>query len=101
MLLLTTGMIDARWSPATPVHVTHVDDITNGLWECAKWIEKVGRAKADEIAGEEIWFAHDKAKVREVEGTVDPSVVIKAPFFNLVSALTRCLWTLSQISFLG
>jgi len=87
----TKEKMNYLWSASTPVHVTHVEDIANGLWTCAKWIAQVGREKAIEVAGEEIWFAHDKSKTGEVNGVVDPSHLVKAPLFNLVddSELTQ------------
>lgn len=36
------------------------------------------------MAGETIWFAHEKSKVSEVQGAINPSSEPKAPFFNLV-----------------
>jgi len=80
----TKEKMNYLWSASTPVHVTHVEDIANGLWTCAKWIAGVGREKANELAGEEIWFAHEKSKVSEVSGCIDPSRHVTAPLFNLV-----------------
>jgi len=72
------------WEGSSPVNVVHSDDIANGLWECAVWMNKTGRAEADKIAGEEIWFANDKAKIKDIPHIPDPSKKLVAPLFNLV-----------------
>jgi hypothetical protein len=43
-----------------------------------------GRQKADELAGEEIYWHNDKKMVDKVVGMVGPDVKVKAPLFNLV-----------------
>lgn len=48
-------------------------------------MEKVGgREKADQLAGEEIYWHNDKSLVSTVPGMVGPDVKVKAPLFNLV-----------------
>jgi hypothetical protein len=48
-------------------------------------MDKTGREEAIKLAGEEIWFANDKSKVKGLEEMVDPSKSLIAPLFNLVS----------------
>jgi nucleoside-diphosphate-sugar epimerase len=73
------------WSPGKHLHnVVHNKDVAGGLWTCAEWMNKVGgREKADEIAGEEIYWHNDKKMVENVPGMVGPDVKVKAPLFNL------------------
>jgi len=80
----TKDKMNYLWTASTPVHVAHVDDISNGLWKCAKWVAQIGRNKANEVAGEDIWFAHEKSIVSGINGTVDPTRKLIAPLFNLV-----------------
>jgi hypothetical protein len=44
-----------------------------------------GRAKADELAGEEIWWANEKSMLKEVPEIPEPTKKLIAPLFNLVS----------------
>jgi len=77
--------VKGLWSPGKhPTHTVHVDDVAGALWACAEWMVSVGgRAKADEIAGEEIPFKNDKSKAAEVEEMAAPDQKIVAPLFNL------------------
>ncbi|KZT42003.1 hypothetical protein SISSUDRAFT_980784 [Sistotremastrum suecicum HHB10207 ss-3] len=79
------------WSPNSPVHTVHLDDIARAAWSCATWIAPLGREEANKIAGEQIWFANDKSKLKGIDGVIDPSLTPIAPFFNLVddSELTQ------------
>lgn len=49
-------------------------------------MQKVGRAEADKLAGEEIHFALDKDLVKDLKGEPGPKEKVIAPFFNLVRA---------------
>jgi len=73
------------WSPGKHLHnVVHNEDVAGGLWSCAEWIDRVGgRQKADELAGEEIYWHNDKKMIDKVVGMVGPDVKVKAPLFNL------------------
>lgn len=67
------------------MHTVHVEDVAGAFWACAEWMDRVGgRAKADEIAGEEIPFKNERSKASEVEEMVSPDQKIIAPLFNLV-----------------
>jgi hypothetical protein len=66
------------------VNTIHTDDIAGGLWAAAAWMAEHGRAKADELAGEEIWWANDKSMLKDVPDMPDPAKKLTAPFFNLV-----------------
>ncbi|KAG8891103.1 hypothetical protein FRB98_000112 [Tulasnella sp. 332] len=63
----------------------HMDDVVGALWAVAEWIRPIGRAKANELAGETIkFYPPEKASLLEgLEGHLpkghDPTV----PFFNL------------------
>ncbi|THH13609.1 hypothetical protein EW146_g6637 [Bondarzewia mesenterica] len=73
------------WSPGkNAMNTVHVDDLASTLWACAEWIAPIGRAEADKIAGEEIYFRNDKSKVDEVQGMPPADKKIIAPLFNLV-----------------
>lgn len=74
-----------RWSPGKhPSHTVHVDDVASALWACAEWMANVGgRAKADELAGEEIPWHNDKSKLAEVSEIVPPDRKVVAPLFNV------------------
>ncbi|KAH8829597.1 NAD-P-binding protein [Flagelloscypha sp. PMI_526] len=61
----------------------HIEDIAGVTWAAAKWMEGLGRAKADEVAGEVIRFRHEKDKVRDVEGSPSPDVKLVAPVFHV------------------
>ncbi|TFY83175.1 hypothetical protein EWM64_g839 [Hericium alpestre] len=73
------------WKPGkNPMNTIHSEDVAGGLWACGKWIAENGRAKADGIAGEEIFFNNEKSKVSEVVGMPAADQKIVAPLFNLV-----------------
>lgn len=75
------------WSPGSnSMNTVHVDDVSVALWTCAEWIGKLGRAEADKVAGEEIYFHNEKSKVSEVQGMPPADVKVIAPLFNLVSS---------------
>lgn len=61
-----------RWSPGKqPMHTVHVEDVAGAFWACAEWMDRVGgRAKADEIAGEEIPFKNGRRTVSPDEQIV-------------------------------
>ena len=67
------------------MNTVHVDDVAQCLWVCSQWMSGLGRAEADKIAGEEIFFNNDKSKVNEVTGMPPATQKIIAPLFNLVS----------------
>ncbi|KAA1474851.1 NAD-P-binding protein [Dentipellis sp. KUC8613] len=72
------------WKPGkNPMNTIHADDVANGLWTCANWIAPIGRAKADEIAGEVISFNNDKSKLADAPGAPPPDKKVIAPLFNL------------------
>lgn len=70
------------------INTVHVDDVSRALWAVAKWIEPIGREGANAIAGEKMYFANDKAKVRDVEGVPSPDEIPVAPLFNVVRVLS-------------
>jgi nucleoside-diphosphate-sugar epimerase len=74
-----------RWGPGKDgVNTVHIDDVSGGLWACAKWIASLGRQQANITAGEKIYFHNDKSKVKAIEGACPPDVQPIAPIFNLV-----------------
>ncbi|KAH9925227.1 uncharacterized protein B0H18DRAFT_381207 [Fomitopsis serialis] len=77
--------VKGLWSPGKhPMHTVHAEDVAGAFWACAEWIASVGgRAKADELAGEEIPFHNDKSKVSEISEMVPPDRKVVAPFFNV------------------
>lgn len=74
-----------RWSPGKhPSHTIHAEDVAAAFWACAQWMAGVGgRAKADELAGEEIPFHNDKSKAAEISEMVSPDHKVVAPLFNV------------------
>lgn len=80
------------WSPGkNPMHTVHVEDVAAAAYVLADWMAKEGKAKANEIAGEEI-PSNDKGKTKAAvseigEGFVltDRNKKLVAPIFNLVS----------------
>ncbi|OAX40511.1 hypothetical protein K503DRAFT_864570 [Rhizopogon vinicolor AM-OR11-026] len=73
------------WGPGKDgVNTVHIDDVSGGLWACAKWIASLGRQQANITAGEKIYFHNDKSKVKDIEGACSPDVQPVAPIFNLV-----------------
>ena len=90
------------WSPGSnSMNTVHVDDVSVTLWTCAEWIGKLGRAEADKLAGEEIYFHNEKSKVSEVQGTPPADVKVIAPLFNLVSSLCLEFASPRSRSFIG
>ncbi|PAV23540.1 nad dependent epimerase dehydratase family [Pyrrhoderma noxium] len=79
------------WSPGkNPMHTVHVEDVAAAAYVLADWMAKEGKAKANEIAGEEI-PSNDKGKTKAAvseigEGFVltDRNKKLVAPIFNLV-----------------
>ncbi|KAG8865310.1 hypothetical protein FRB96_000200 [Tulasnella sp. 330] len=73
------------WSGDLRINTVHMDDVVGALWAVAEWIRPIGRAKANELAGETIkFYPPEKASLLEgLEGHLpkghDPTV----PFFNL------------------
>lgn len=76
-----------RWSNDLRTNTVHLDDVAGSAWALAKWIEPLGRAKADEIAGETLRFhAPDKKDlVKDLEGHLPKDKDPVAPLFNVVS----------------
>ncbi|KAG1796780.1 uncharacterized protein HD556DRAFT_1359723 [Suillus plorans] len=73
------------WGPGKDgVNTVHIDDVSGGLWACAKWIASLGRQQANSTAGEKIYFHNDRTKVKDTEGTCIPDAQPVAPVFNLV-----------------
>lgn len=66
------------------MNTAHTHDIAGAMWACAEWMAPLGRAEADKLAGEEIHFHNDKAKVAGVEGIPPPNQKIIVPLFNIV-----------------
>lgn len=66
------------------INTIHVDDIAGASWAAAIWMEVLGRAEADKLAGEDLYFANDKDKVKGVTFVPEPSTKLVAPLFNLV-----------------
>ncbi|KAG2115193.1 uncharacterized protein F5147DRAFT_676559 [Suillus discolor] len=63
------------WGPGKDgVNTVHIDDVSGGLWACAKWIASLGQ----------IYFHNDRTKVKDTEGTCIPDAQPVAPVFNLV-----------------
>lgn len=91
--------VKSLWSPGKHLYnVVHNTDVAGGLWSCAKWMDKVGgRQKADELAGEEIYWHNDKGMVGKVVGMVGQKVKVKAPLFNLTSSPTLTYHNLMTI----
>lgn len=65
----------------------HVDDVAAACWTAAEWMAITGRAEANKIAGENIYFANEKSKIASVQGVPDPKAELIAPLFNLVRYL--------------
>lgn len=64
-----------------------MEDVAAATWAAAEWISQIGRQAANTVAGEDIYFANDKAKCQSVRGSPDAKAKLTAPFFNLVSQL--------------
>lgn len=77
-----------------------MDDVSRALWAVAKWIEPIGREAANAIAGEKMYFANDKAKVRDVEGVVSPDETPVAPLFNVVRVLSYFSFFVRSLAFI-
>jgi hypothetical protein len=56
-------------------------------WAAAEWMSSKGRQQANKEAGEDIYFANDKAAVKTVKGCPNPTAKLTAPLFNLVSSV--------------
>lgn len=73
------------WGPGKDgVNTVHIDDVSGGLWACAKWMASLGRQQANIAAGEKIYFHNDKSKVKDIEGACTSDAQPIAPVFNLV-----------------
>jgi len=70
--------------PGNRINTVHTEDVAGASWAVAEWMAKLGRAEADRVAGEDIYFANDKDKVKDVKGAPAPSEKLVAPLFNLV-----------------
>lgn len=74
-----------RWSPGKNANNTvHIDDIAGAAWASAEWMTPLGRAAANQLAGEELLFHNDKSKVKEVGEMPPHNIKPVAPLFNLV-----------------
>lgn len=69
------------------MNTLHLEDMAGAMWAAAQWIEPLGRAKADELAGETItYFPPGKPElVAGLEGYLPKGQDPRAPFFNVVS----------------
>lgn len=67
------------------MNTAHSEDVAGALWACAKWMEPLGRAEADKVAGEEVHFHNEKSKVSEVTGMPPATQKVVVPLFNIVS----------------
>lgn len=85
------------WSPGIRHNTIHVEDVAAASWAAAEWVASIGREEANKVAGEDIYFANDKAKVQEVKGAPDPKAKLTAPLFNLVDDTDTTLQTLSTV----
>ncbi|KAF9532358.1 hypothetical protein CPB83DRAFT_847716 [Crepidotus variabilis] len=73
------------WSPGkNPTNTVHVDDVAGAAWACAEWMASKGRAEANKLAGEVIYFHNDKSVMKDAEGVRAPDEKPVAPLFNLV-----------------
>jgi len=70
--------------PGNRINTVHVDDVAGASWAAALWMESLGRAEANRVAGEEIYFANDKEKVKSVKYAPQSSEALTAPLFNVV-----------------
>ncbi|KAF8522110.1 NAD-P-binding protein [Hysterangium stoloniferum] len=83
------------WSPQIRHNTIHVEDVAAASWAAAEWMGSIGRAEANKIAGEDIYFANDKAKIQDVKGAPDQKAKLTAPLFNLVDDTDTTLQTIS------
>jgi len=85
------------WSPGIRHNTIHVEDVAAASWAAAEWIGKIGREEAAKLAGEDIYYANDKAKIQDVKGAPDPKAKLTAPLFNLVDDTDTTLGTISSV----
>ncbi|GJJ11992.1 hypothetical protein Clacol_006230 [Clathrus columnatus] len=85
------------WSPYVRFNTIHVDDVAAACWTAAEWMAKTGRAEANKVAGENIYFANDKNKVANVQGVPDPKIELTAPLFNLIDDTDTTLQTFGSV----
>jgi hypothetical protein len=81
--------------PHLRLNTIHIRDASRAMVKVADWIANVGRAAADQAAGEEIpsawtWSTgkegdQEKQGLRLVPDLLDTSTKIIAPYFNVVS----------------
>lgn len=71
------------------MHTVHLEDVAGALWAVAQWMEPLGRAKANEIAGETLRFYAPEKKdlLKDLEGHLPKGSDPVAPFFNIVRIL--------------
>lgn len=74
------------WSSDLRMHTVHLEDVAGALWAVAQWMEPLGRAKANEIAGETLRFYAPEKKdlLKDLEGHLPKGSDPVAPFFNIV-----------------
>lgn len=85
------------WSKGVRNNTVHCDDVAGACWAAAEWISPLGRAQANKLAGEDIYFSNDKAYVGQVQGMPDQKVKLTAPLFNLVDDTDTKLETLTNM----
>ncbi|PFH49119.1 hypothetical protein AMATHDRAFT_63842 [Amanita thiersii Skay4041] len=94
----------SMWPPGkNPTNTIHVDDIAGAALACAEWIALLGRAAANQAAGEQIAFHNEKSKVKEVEGMPAHDEKLIAPVFNVVDDSESTLLSVGGVttSFFG
>jgi len=75
-----------------------VEDIAGAMWECAKWIDPLGREKADSLAGEKVSFKADKKVAAELAPWLPPTDKdYVLPVFNLVDDSNHTFLSLGQM----
>ncbi|KAF8580694.1 hypothetical protein K439DRAFT_1648132 [Ramaria rubella] len=100
LVIIRPGLVYGPWiiSGIGIRHNTiHVEDVASASWAAAEWMAPLGRKEANKLAGEDIYFANDKAKLQEVKGAADPKAQLTAPLFNLVDDTDTTLQTLSTV----
>jgi len=74
------------WSADIRMNTVHLDDVSAALWAAAEWIAPIGRAKANEAAGEALRLHSpaNKDLLKDLEGHQPKGQDPVAPLFNLV-----------------
>jgi hypothetical protein len=85
------------WGPGVRINTTHIDDLANAAWELCKWMEPLGREQANKIAGEALYFANDRDKVKAVPELISPTQVPIAPLFNIVDDSDSTQKSIAQV----